>query len=55
MREPHITRRGMSFYLLIFIEKTINRKIKHSHRKNAPSMEPIGGKTGGNGSIFTIL
>ena len=31
MREAHITRRGMNFYLLIFIEKIINRKIEHSH------------------------
>ena len=30
MREAHITRRGTSFYLLIFIEKIINRKIEHS-------------------------
>ena len=30
MREAHITRRGMNFYLLIFIEKIINRKIEHS-------------------------
>ena len=30
MREAHITRRGTDFYLLIFIEKIINRKIEHS-------------------------
>ncbi|WP_337430812.1 hypothetical protein [Bilophila sp.] len=30
MREAHITRRGINFYLLIFIEKIINRKIEHS-------------------------
>ena len=30
MREAHITRRGTNFYLLIFIEKIINRKIEHS-------------------------
>ena len=30
MREAHITRRGTSFYLLVFIEKIINRKIEHS-------------------------
>ncbi len=30
MREAHIARRGTSFYLLIFIEKIINRKIEHS-------------------------
>ncbi|WP_308771991.1 hypothetical protein [uncultured Bilophila sp.] len=30
MREAHITRRGTRFYLLIFIEKIINRKIEHS-------------------------
>ena len=33
MREAHITRRGTSFYLLIFIEKIINRKIEHSLSK----------------------
>ena len=31
MREAHITRRGTSFYLLIFIEKIIDHKIEHSH------------------------
>ena len=30
MREAHITRRGTIFYLLIFIDKIINRKIEHS-------------------------
>ncbi|WP_302553561.1 hypothetical protein [uncultured Bilophila sp.] len=30
MREAHITRRGTRFYLLVFIEKIINRKIEHS-------------------------
>ena len=35
MREAHITRRGTSFYLLIFIEKIINRKIEHSQNKTA--------------------
>ncbi len=30
MREAHITRRGTNFYLLIFIEKIINRKIEHN-------------------------
>ena len=34
MREAHITRRGTSFYLLIFIEKIINRKIEHSLKQN---------------------
>ena len=34
MREAHITRRGTSFYLLIFIEKIINRKIEHSQYQN---------------------
>ena len=33
MREAYITRRGTSFYLLIFIEKIINRKIEHSLSK----------------------
>ena len=36
MREAHITRRGMDFYLLIFIEKIINRKIEHSLKKSYP-------------------
>ena len=31
MREAHITRRRMNFYLLIFIEKIIDHKIEHSH------------------------
>ena len=34
MREAHTTRRGMNFYLLIFIEKIINRKIEHSLKQN---------------------
>ena len=36
MREAHITRRGTSFYLLIFIEKIINRKIEHSQKVYSP-------------------
>ena len=35
MREAHITRRRTDFYLLIFIEKIINRKIEHSQNKNS--------------------
>ena len=31
MREAHITRRGTSFYLLIFIEKIINRKLNTAY------------------------
>ena len=38
MREAHITRRGTSFYLLIFIEKIINRKIEHSLNFNMGKM-----------------
>ena len=41
MREPHITRRGMSFYLLIFIEKIINRKIEHSQIKREGSRNSL--------------
>ncbi len=33
MREAHITRRGTDFYLLIFIEKIIKRKIEHSQKE----------------------
>ena len=46
MREAHITRRGTSFYLLIFIEKIINRKIEHSQPKNALTVDPAKWKTG---------
>ena len=46
MREAHITRRGTSFYLLIFIEKIINHKIEHSQPKNALAVAPAKGKAG---------
>ena len=46
MREAHITRRGTSFYLLIFIEKISNRKIEHSQPENALAVAPAKGKAG---------
>ena len=53
MREAHITRRGTSFYLLIFIEKIINRKIEHSQSKSLLPVESSTAACSGNARSIT--